>query len=198
MEKPEPAPPSPLEAALHAQVNAIASRPIDPRMLLELEQTCRLTRELLAIGKMPDAFRKQHLIPGDPLSLYESGVGSGVTVGPMGSYASPGFAGLAAPSNPTETFGVQAIKELIALVPGLMAKPAAAPAPEPQMSYADMASAMAVAKGAGDDKLYDQLFRLLELEQERGEISNAQLRDGEASPDPEPIETHAEEKTEAA
>lgn len=168
-------------------------------MLLELEQTCRLTRELLAIGKMPDAFRKQHLIPGDPLSLYESGVGSGIGVGPMNSYVTPNFmGGSAAPANPTETFGVQAIKELIALVPGLMAKPAAAPPPEPQMSYADMASAMAVAKGAGDDKLYEQLFRLLELEQERAELSNNQLRAGEAAPDPEPIETHAEEKTEAA
>jgi hypothetical protein len=157
MEKPEPPPPSPLEAALHAQVNTIASRPIEPRMLLELEQTCRLSRELLAIGKAPDAFRKQHLIP------HESGIGSG----PMGSTVSMSMGGLAAPSNPTETFGVQAIKELINLLPGLMPKPAAPV--EPQVSFTDLTTAILAAKQAGDTALYEQLTKILDAEHKRYE-----------------------------
>lgn len=198
MEKPEPVPPSPLEAALHAHINTVADRPCDARMLLELERTCRLARELLSIGKAPDALRKEHLLPGggmDPQSLYESGIGSG-------QYSSPNYGGIAiqVPNNPTETFGVQAIKELIALVPGLMKKNDPPTPAEPQMSYADMASAMAVAKGSGDHVLYEKLFRLLELEQERVELCNALLRPGDAEPPVKPtlVETHAEEKTEAA
>lgn len=178
--------PSLLEQAMHQHLQAIALRPMTPRTLLELEKTCRLARELFAIGKMPDALQKGNYFPPntvggmDPLAMYESGVGLGI------AYGNP------APMNQTETFGVQAIKELIALLPGLV-RPEPAPAPaEPQMSYADMASAMAIAKGAGDDVLYRQLLTLLEQEQRRAELANVDLASKQGHPAPKLVETEGQ------
>lgn len=149
--------PNPLLAALHLHIQSIGARPIDARMLLELEKTCLLARELIAIGKAPDAHRKQNLIhSGDPMSLYESGYGSGL------SYSSPNFAAPMAVSPTTETFGVQAIRELVNALATLMPKP-----PEPptaQMSFTDVMRAIQLAKEAGELVLEQQLRQALAAE----------------------------------
>lgn len=55
-----------LMTAMHAHLQAIAKRPLDAAMLVELEKTCLLARQLFAIGKMPDALAKNHLLGNTP------------------------------------------------------------------------------------------------------------------------------------
>lgn len=147
--------PNPLLAALHLHIQGISQRPIDARMLLELEKTCLLARELLAIGKAPDALRKSAMLS-DPMSLYESGVGSGVVMASGNYMAQPAY------STPTETFGVQAIRELVNALASLAPKPAE-PA-EVRMSFTDAVTAIQLAKDAGDLGLADQLRAALDTE----------------------------------
>lgn len=149
MEEPTP---NPLLGALHLHIQGISARPIDARMLLELEKTCLLARELLAIGKAPDALRKSAMLS-DPMSLYESGVGSGVVMASGNYMAQPAY------STPTETFGVQAIRELVNALASLAPKPA-----EVRMSFTDAVTAIQLAKDAGDLGLADQLRAALDTE----------------------------------
>lgn len=106
---PQP-PEEPLVTALHAHIKEVAARPIDVRMLIELERTCLLAREMMAIGKMPNAMSKHRMIhPINPNIGYGGDDGYQMPI-PMGG----GFGAMQAMSSPNETFGVTAIRELVA------------------------------------------------------------------------------------
>jgi hypothetical protein len=103
-------PEEPLVTALHAHIKEVAARPIDVRMLIELERTCLLAREMMAVGKMPNAMSKHRMIqPYNPNVYGGSDDGYQMPI-PMGG----GFGAMQAISSPNETFGVTAIRELVA------------------------------------------------------------------------------------
>lgn len=107
---------NPLVTALHSHIQVVAARPIDTRMLAELEKTCLLARELMVIGQNPDATQKRRLVSGfggDGGLGYDTGYG-GMTVTPM--------MGQSAYSSPQETFGVTAIRELVGSLSAFMPK----------------------------------------------------------------------------
>lgn len=103
----------PLTAALHSNIKNLAARPLDVRMLIELERTCLLTREMLAIGKMPNAMSRRRMIHSTNVGYGDYGSDDGmatpIQVGGFGQFS----AGQAM-SSPNETFGVTAIRELVA------------------------------------------------------------------------------------
>lgn len=101
-------PPRALMEALQAQLRAIVDKPLTPGSLLELEQTARLSRELLVVGKMP-AKR-----PG-----YPGAIMSPMYLGDTSSYESSGAAPYAT-SPQSETFGVSVIREIVTKLPELM------------------------------------------------------------------------------
>jgi hypothetical protein len=140
----------PLVAALHAHIQTVATRPIDIRMLAELEKTCLLARELMVIGQNPDALSKRRLVTGFDSSIYDTGGG--------GMMVSPSYMGQSAYSSPQETFGVTAIRELVGSLASFMPKPK-----EPEVGYSDLVSAITVAKAAGDTELEQQLRAELRL-----------------------------------
>lgn len=112
----------PLTAALHAHIKEVAARPLDMRMLIELERTCLLARELMAVGKMPNAMARHKMI--HPQYMGGDSYGDGamaMPISPMGTGAS--FSTGAAYSSPNETFGVTAIRELVAGLAALNQKP---------------------------------------------------------------------------
>jgi len=104
-------PPSALMEALRAQLRSILDKPLTPRSLLEMEQTARLSRELLIVGKMPEAKRTGY--PGSIMSPMLMG-------GDTASYeqSSASFPYVTSPQS--ETFGVSMIRELVAKLPELM------------------------------------------------------------------------------
>lgn len=132
----------PLVAALHSHIQTVAARPIDIRMLTELEKTCLLARELMVVGQQPDALQKRGLVGGvfNNVNLGYDTPGGGIT------YATPAF------SSPQETFGVTAIRELVGSLSAFMPKPK-----EPEVGYSDLVSAITTAKIAGDTDLELQL-----------------------------------------
>jgi len=83
-----------LHAALQAKLVMLASRPITPRSLLELEQMTRTTREMLAVGQDPRAMQKH-----------------GPNLGGDAIYT-----GVLAPSSGAENFGATVVRELMALM----------------------------------------------------------------------------------
>lgn len=122
-----------LTLALGAQILAIASRPVTARTLLELEQTARLARELLVVGKNPQALKPRYGGFMDPMSQYEPG-----------DYTMPAF------SPPTETFGAQLIREVVPLLGSLVKPKEESPPPAPitvhQSPLTDLMSAIELAK----------------------------------------------------
>lgn len=117
----------PLIAALHSHIKSVAARPLDQRMLVELERTCMLAREMMMIGKHPNGPMRRGMIHSPNVGMMpmdtDYGMPSPVYVG--GS--SPGFGAMQAISSPNETFGVTAIRELVAGLAALN-KPPEAPA----------------------------------------------------------------------
>jgi hypothetical protein len=119
---PQP-PEDPLVTALHVHIKDIAARPLEMRTLIELERTCLLARELMAVGKMPNAMARRHMIH-SPNMAYGFGGEFGEPMAmpiPMGG--TQGFSAGQALSSPNETFGVTAIRELVAGLAGLNQKP---------------------------------------------------------------------------
>lgn len=49
-----------MRESLQGKLRDIVSRPLSPRMLVELEKTARLARELLVVGKDPRALRDRY------------------------------------------------------------------------------------------------------------------------------------------
>jgi len=101
-------PPSALMEALRAQLRTILDKPLTPRSLLEMEQTARLSRELLIVGKMPEAKR----------TGYPGSIMSPMFLGDTASYESSAAPYVSSPQS--ETFGVSMIRELVAKLPELM------------------------------------------------------------------------------
>ncbi len=156
--------PNPLVAALHAQIQLVASRPIDLRMLTELEKTCLLARELIVIGKQPDAMQKHNLISGGYQGI-QMGMGS------ISSYATPSYVGEQAVSAPQETFGVTAIREIVSALSAFMPKPYEPPAlPEPRLNLGELMTAITAAKEAGETALEAQLREALLAELARDAV----------------------------
>lgn len=93
-----------LKAAFKAQLSALIEKPLTARSLLSLEQTARLAREVLAIGKDSRAISRQQ-----PMGYMDDSA-YGVPVSPL----SPGE--LIQGPNPyrAETFGATMMRELIA------------------------------------------------------------------------------------
>lgn len=123
-----------LTLALGVQILAIASRPVTPGMLLELEQTARLARELLVVGKNTQALMPRHgAITMDPMAQYVGG-----------DYTMPAF------STPTETFGAQLIREVVPLLGSLVKPKEESPPPAPvtlhQSPLTDLMGAIELAK----------------------------------------------------
>lgn len=135
-----------LTAVLHQHLQSIAAKPISPRMLAELERTCLLTRELMAVGKHPTALAKRHFIN-------NSYLGDEGDIGPMPYMG--GMSASAAMSSPNETFGVSAIRELVNGLAALQPKPAN------NDTFADLTSAIIAAKNGGDTELEAQLRETL-------------------------------------
>ena len=153
---------NPLVLALHAQIQLVASRPIDMRMLTELEKTCLLARELIVIGKQPEAMQKHALIAG-------GGWQQGVAVGSdYVSAAMPMYAGPPAFSSPQETFGVTAIREIVSALGQFMPKPHKPPVlPEPRINLEQLMAAINIAKASGETVLEDHLRETLIAELDR-------------------------------
>jgi hypothetical protein len=143
-----PSPPddNQLTLALHQQIQAIAARPLDAGMLLELEKTCALARQLLLVSKEPAAGERGAMIGG--MGNY------------MSSYAGVGSYEYAAPaiSSPQETFGVTAIRELVSALPALFPKPPEPIViPEPPMNYVQVLDAIKIAEERGEEQCASQL-----------------------------------------
>ena len=132
-----------LTAVLHQHLQTIAGKPISSRMLAELERTCLLVRELMAVGKHPTALAKRSYI--HPMPSY---IGDEPDIGPMGMSTGS----MMATSNPAETFGVSAIRELVNGLAALQPKP-----PAEESNFADLTTAITIAKHAGDSELETQL-----------------------------------------
>ena len=114
---PTPLAEEPLITALHTHIKDIAARPLDMRTLIDLERTCLLARELIAVGKMPNAMSRRRMIH-SPNMYGEFGDDSmAMPISPMG------FSAGQAMSSPNETFGVTAIRELVAGLASLNQKP---------------------------------------------------------------------------
>lgn len=131
----------PIAAALTAKLTALLRGPLTPRTLLEMEKTARLGRELLVVGKNPEALSKKPGLGvisyvGNP--MYESALDSDGTL---------------TPAPPMETFGANALREIMAALPALMPKPAA-PIPP---SMTELIMGIAYAKKQGLDELAKQL-----------------------------------------
>jgi hypothetical protein len=130
---------SPLELALGVQIRSLADKPLDARMLLELEKTCRLARELLVIGKQTGA---SGYGPSSYQAPYLTGIGTDLEGGGMM------MNGTGVP-NPTETFGAQLIREAIPLLAGLIKKPAGSDEKE-EDTFTDITTALERARADGD------------------------------------------------
>lgn len=154
-----------LKSALHAHIQGIAARELTPRMLLELEKTCSYIKNLLALGKDPNAINR---IPG--------------TDGWASSYmgASPADYGMTpAVSPPQETFGAQAIRQLLEVLPALLPKKEEEAAA--QMSYLDITQAIQLAHSKGDSLLESDLRKI--LSKETGVVTSIQEMLGEPDSD---------------
>lgn len=141
-EKPKEAPV--LHAALSAHLQAIAQRELSPRMLLELEKTCSYARNILALGQDPAAVNRPPQIGmGNTFSAYQSSYGE-----------SPSDYGMPALSVPAETFGAQAIRQLMEIIPPLLAnqqnKPEKVASPRLTLNLEDATKAIMLAKLNGD------------------------------------------------
>lgn len=160
-----------LMAAMHTHLQAVSKRPLTPAMLVELEHTTLLARKLFAIAQDPSSLDKRSLLHSQPY-------GGNVVGDPIGYAAYP------APMNTSETFGVQAIKELVSLLPNLFPKPLELPEPPAApLNYADLAAAMVTAREAKDDALYSQLMSRLEADQKRAELTNQKLAPESSTPE---------------
>lgn len=141
--------PDPLAESLRVKLRTLVDhKPLTPRVLLEMEQTARLARELLAVGKNPEAKPKRSNGLPSFLGSYNTGVGSG---GADPYDTDDGGVTTSAP--PIETFGATAMRELVAAIPALMPKP---PAPEAP-SLTSQVMAIAYARDKGLHELADQL-----------------------------------------
>lgn len=144
-----------LEAALHSHLQGIAARPMTARMLGELEKTCGYARALLALGQDPAAVSPTYG------GNFMPGVGMGPVVSSYGE--SPSDYGLPAYSAPAETFGAQAIRQLLELVPSLIQKPAPSE-PARSSNAEDMTKAILLAKLNGETELECELRSALRKE----------------------------------
>jgi len=142
-------PPTALMEALRAQLRTILDKPLTPRSLLEMEQTARLSRELLIVGKMPEAKR----------TGYPGSIMSPMFLGDTASYESSAAPYVSSPQS--ETFGVSVIRELVTKLPELMK-------PKEVESAASLIDAITAAREAKMDdvvqKLKAKLDALLEPE----------------------------------
>lgn len=139
-----------MQAALAGHIQALAQRPLTARMLVELEKTCSLVRSLIAVGQDPVAV---------PRASGAAFGGGSVSLYPGSSYGeNPADYGYAMPAISTqqETFGAQAIRQLMELVPSLLPKP-----PESVFSFKDMSEAILLAKVNGDEALEADLRAVL-------------------------------------
>jgi hypothetical protein len=134
------------------------------------------------ISKDPEAGARGSMISGGGMynigggGSYYSGVGGELLAAP-------------APFSPQETFGVTAIRELVALIPTLFPKPP--PIPEPRMSYVDMLDAINLAKANGEVELEAQLRHV--LADELGMLPAGMLPSDPALTPPPVISTESEE-----
>lgn len=113
--------------ALQARLLEIVHKPLTPRSLLELEQTARLTRELLTLGKDPRAIRKQSVYQGiqgvgyssNSMDDYEDSNESNVAnLENLNGLVSPGYELVpmgTAKSPKTENFGASILREMLAM-----------------------------------------------------------------------------------
>lgn len=145
--KPSPSPEqeSPLMEALRKQLQTIVEKPLTPRTLVELEQTARLSRELLIVGKMPEARRTGY--PGASAMLTPMYLGDTATYeaqNPLGPYVT---------SPQSETFGVSVVRELVTKLPELMKAKEAGP----RETAASLIDAITAAREAKMDDVVEKL-----------------------------------------
>lgn len=101
-----------LAEALRQKLREIIDQPISFRSLLELEETARLGRELLIVGKDPEALRGKRL---------RSGNVSYVSSNSLAAVSMDGDDdGSLAYSSPAETFGATVIREIVGVASALM------------------------------------------------------------------------------
>lgn len=162
--------PSPLMEALRKQLQSILEKPLTPRTLLELEQTARLSRDLLVVGKVPEARGATGLgLMASPgvFSTYGLGYGAGMGDGPYTS------------SPQSETFGATMVRELVAALPALM-KPKEVVYRE---SAASLIDAITAAREAKMDDVVEKLkAKLDQLLAEPSSESAQAPRSGMAGP----------------
>ena len=139
--------PPPMVDAIQAKLIAIASEPVTPASLMRLEQTARLSRELLVVDKQPEALRRRNKI-------------SNISYGSNPGYDAPIYddnsVSMITPSDSAETFGATIIREAI---PALTAMMAPKPLPEWPMDPVRAIEAIQKAKKAG---LHDVAAQLKE------------------------------------
>jgi hypothetical protein len=141
-----PPPPDPaFVEALKTRLQTILDRPVTPRSLLELEQTSRLSREMLVVGRAPEALRRPgfgggYVMPNtvDMIDFGEDSLGdtNGVTM---------------KPNERPETFAATLAREVMALRGAV----------DGSMAPARIVEAIVVARQQGAHDLAEQLMKQL-------------------------------------
>lgn len=141
--------PPALHTALAAHIQALASRPLTARSLVELQKSCVCVRTLIAIGQDPGAVKAPNVQFPNAMNFMSS-------VSPYEE--SPSDYGYAMPAMSTaqETFGAQAIRQLLEIVPALLPKPA-----ETVFPFKEISEAILLAKVNGDESLEADLRAVL-------------------------------------
>lgn len=110
-----------LHDAVQAKLIALATKPVTPRSLLEMEQMTRILRQLVAIGMDPMSMkRREHGAVYQTWQQQQSAFPSeDVTDLPPMPMTSPGYpinSGSLAPSPPAENWGATVLRELMTLL----------------------------------------------------------------------------------
>lgn len=161
-----------LHAAVQAKLISLATKPVTPRSLLELEQMTRLMRQFIAIGVDPMAMKVPHAHVAGGGALYQpyqqtafpaeyDGVSGGVSIAPAPAPYYGGSSALA-PSPPVENFGATIVRELMSLLGAK--KPEGLPVPVPASEMDKLIDAIALAREKGlkdvEKTLMKQLVKL--------------------------------------
>ena len=135
-----PATVEPMKVAMQIHLQALIAKPVTARSLLEIEKTARLAREMLAVVADPRSLRPRRVpyFGGNSLDYeFQDDESGGLVMAPSAI-------------NSAETFGAQAIRELIPALTGANKKP-----PPPPIE--EMLLAIATAKEQGLDEIAAEL-----------------------------------------
>ena len=131
-----------LHAALQAELMRLIAEPLTAKSLRRIEETAKLARMLLSIGKVPDLPPKHGFIPPGGMALDD-----GEDDGYVGA---PGYDAPLAPAPKAETFAATLIREAVSVYADMMNRPK-------PVSPVEAVLAIKYARESGMHKLADKL-----------------------------------------